>query len=491
MDSIMLLTNLDNTWASLDYHSPFTLLSTMAVSSIFPVHLILDIANQLDGVDLLNLALTHRDLDDPLITSLLKPAIIDLPLDSNIRPITYAIKNGHVQLLTRITKWLDFYYSDPPEDRYCDEQSFSWSQFYSKGVYELLTLAATSNLKSLKHLLQIYHLIPIPNTAPPLELQNRDLVESAVMKGKYDCAAFLLKDYQPTLFPGGFPLMRDVSYYSSAAALEFMIRHGAHLPEDALHHVAGLDDIDPRVFDIIVENGFHIDSPDPYFAQSVPQVVVTPLYIACMNKMRSSTVENLLRLGANPNGIGAPMVYIRVPVQVRYHSPNPILNLLFSTKWDMIAYAEDGEARSIGLGFIECLEALLRYGATTSVLPSGDVFDILLVRIWITLSLGILPAFRGYNKLQDINHCIQKMFTILGERNLSPWDQVCDRVAEVHPVWREKSGELRGRKRLLELLRGYQATHGDLPGPVALASRTHMVLPDRIAVQPRSPLHQQ
>lgn len=349
--------------------------------------------------------------------------------------------------------------------------------------------------------------------APALvNIRNSELVKTALEAGRYDCASFLL-NYQPSLFPNGFPLRGDPICYSSATMLAFLADHGANLGANPLHDVAALASLpDTRVFDVLVQRGFNVDAPLESFRHSPMGLMFTPLQEACRH-LQPGSVEALLRLGANPNGITSSFWIKKVPLMTSFHyfTPSPILTLLFSSRWDLtvwdfaftngiVTVRNPTTFEDFGRRFINCFQSLVRYGATTSMpLLHGSFLEVLLLRIWRILYKQITrqPNFvlpNSPNKPNDLNQGVRSLLCAINNVNVSPWDHVCQVVSEhlasgtmnlrhSNPMWSRNVGQTRGKERLIRLLVDYQARFGDLPGPAQLQDSFLFELPDRYAAQ--------
>ncbi|KAI0914243.1 hypothetical protein F4823DRAFT_573735 [Ustulina deusta] len=468
----------------------------MATRQTLTYDILLSMSPYLSVGALLNLATTSAALNEPLTKAAFRAALT-IPFDDDLKPVTYAIKRGDIPLLSRTLDFLD----------HLHPQGWKWSQFYTKGVGRILTLAAAHNLKALEFLVQKYSLCPrsaqdvIPasildhgfysaNTvhydAALADTRNRELVQSAIQGGRYDCAAFLLKHYQPPLFPGGFALRGNPLYYTSAATLEFLMDHDANLGIDALHSaVVSGNSTDPRIFYILVQRGFGIDSPRHNFVNLPIGSITTPLYIAC-DHLQPASVESLLRLGANPNGVssGSWIVKVHSMGGFQYFSPNPLLTLVFSSQWSLFPI---DDTWILCRRFIECFQLLLRYGAIIP-LPSSDFLEILLLKIWKAVCTPILRR-SGYvlpncaDHPNDLNQGVRSLLCALDDVTLTPWVQVFQVVSETNPIWRGDAKHTNGKARLLKFFSDYQEVYGDLPGLAQLRRLCLWTLPDRYGAQ--------
>ncbi|KAJ8129483.1 hypothetical protein O1611_g4147 [Lasiodiplodia mahajangana] len=405
-------------------------------------------------------------------------ALTKTPIDRDLF-LTQAVWDGDIQLLSRFIDFLD---SKHPE-------GWSWSQYYPDGVGRILSLAAACNLKSLQYLVKRYPLWPgssedaapqsvldhgfyslgnVRYAAAFADLKNGELVMSALVGGRYDCASFLLRQYRPPLFKGGFLLRGNLVCYASAPILQFLLDHGACLGVDPLHHVASLAGLpDVLVFDAIVQRGFGVDSPRHAFEDSPVGEVLTPLHAAC-DSLQPANVEALLRLGANSNGISQSTWIRKVPLmtEFQYYSPHPILALLFSSQWDIMAR---DDYHPIAQRFLKCFQSLLRYGARTVIqLDNGSTLEILVHRIWRIL-------YQSF----DQNQGVQSLFFFLENLSLPPSDEVCLMVSAVDPT-REGRDDGQESLLLIQLFRDYQEKYGDLPGPAQLRGSDLLFLPDRL-----------
>ncbi|KAI1425874.1 hypothetical protein F5Y12DRAFT_745032 [Xylaria sp. FL1777] len=468
----------------------------MAASQTLTYDNLLNTIPYLSVEALLNLATTRQALNESLTNAAFEAALT-VPFDDDLKPVTYAIKNGDIPLLSRTLAFLDSLHP----------QGWKWSQFYENGVGRILTLAAAHNLKSLQYLVEKYPLWPASVLeAVPVEViehgfystetaryvpsladtRNRELVQSAVQENSYDCAAFLLTQYQPVLFPGGFTLRENPLYYSSTTILEFMIDHNANLGVNPLHDaVRWGNSIDRRVFDILVQKGFSVDSPLYGFDKLSIGSMTTPLNIAC-ERLQPANVESLLRLGANPNGIGGGPCIRKIPFMggYQYASPHPMLALLLSTQWDILPF---DDPRVIGERFILGFESLLRHGAIVP-LPNRDFLDILLIKIWKVVCTQIIRRI-GFvlpncpDEPSDRNQGVRSLLCALSDINIKPWGQVFQAVSATNPIWSGNAKQTKGKARLIKFLYDYQEEYGDLPGPAQLRRPSLCVVPDRYSTQ--------
>ncbi|KAJ2986063.1 hypothetical protein NUW58_g5210 [Xylaria curta] len=460
---------------------------------------LLYIGDFLRDEDLINLAAANQDLCDPLARLALKKALTQVPFNTDLKPIAYAIRNGNMQLFSHA---LDFLNTSYP-------QGWHWKQFYSMGVGRVLNLAAASNLVSLTLLAHKYPLMSSASQGPApaavyahgfysnsgdagftsvfVNLKNRELVLSALRGNRFDCVSFLLEQHQPLLFPEGFQILNDAICYSSATTLDFLLNRGARPGADSLHNIAHLDLSDTRVFDILVQRGFEVDSRRAALAISRIGEASTPL-LAALDYLEPENVEALLRLGASPNGIGDSWIR-KTPIMARfqYNSPHPILALLFSSRYDLAPWFA---SQQIGERFLRCLQLLLSYGTSTSIsLPNGSVLEILLLRIWqiiykqaLRLPTFMLPTRPDHP--DDVNQGVQSLLLALNDSlDISPWDQVFQIFSDTNPIWREHANQTTGKSRLTKFLCDYQERYRDLPGVAELRVHSLFVLPDRYGAQ--------
>ncbi|KAI0443918.1 hypothetical protein F4803DRAFT_513290 [Xylaria telfairii] len=478
----------------------------MAVAQTLSFDLFLQIAQHLGCRDLLNLGTTQQVLAEPLTRRAFTVALT-VPFDHDLKPVTYAIITGDTQLLSKAIGFLDVLFPAGP---------WQWSRFYSKGVGSLLTLAAAHNLESLLFLLNKYPLMPEPDNASPIpanlipapilahgfysvenshdpalvNVRNRELVKSALEAGRLDCASVLL-NYQPSLFPNGFPLNNDPICYSSATMLTFLVDHGAYLGSSPLHDAAALASLpDTRVFDMLVQMGFDVNSPLDTFRHSPMGLIFTPLHEAC-RWLQPERIEALLRLGANPNGITSNFWIKKVPIMsnFQYFTPIPLLMLLLSTRWDLTLWGFLVTFEDFGRRFLGSFQSLVRYGAITSIpYLQGCFLEILLLRIWRILYKQItrqpnlvLPS--SPNMPRDLNHGVRSLLLAISNADVSPWDHVCQVVSDANPMWSRNVSQTRGKERLIRLLVDYQERFRDLPGPAQLRDSFLFELPRRYTFQ--------
>ncbi|KAI1178448.1 hypothetical protein F4777DRAFT_537690 [Nemania sp. FL0916] len=467
----------------------------MAADPAVSYDVLLNIAEYLRETDLLNLAVTQRILTRPLTERAFRISLTEVPIDGNQRPITWAIKNGDIDLLNRALRYLDAHYPN----------GWKWSQFYHREVGALLSLAAGYSLRSLQHLVQMYPLWPQGNADVPdavrehrfyhygindfasnlVGMRNRELVHAALERERHDCALFLMRQYQPLLFPDGFPLRANPICFASTANLQFLIDNGASIGDDALHEVAAFPNLaDPGVMDILVQRGYGVDSLRSIPSNTPAGQIKTPLNAAC-SAMQPTNVAALLRLGANPNGTrNAPSVMRTAFANSFIHSsPNPILTLLFSRQWRV---RRVDIYRTVSQRFFECLQHLVRHGATLFVpLQMGNLLEVLVLRMWMTLGDHVLSELRSKqsappsvpDRPEDNNTGVQSLLRALEDFDVSPWDDIYRYVANITDP--QPGGQSRGKAELLQHLRDYQALNGDLPGIPQLSVPHMMLLPDR------------
>ncbi|KAI1166331.1 hypothetical protein F5B18DRAFT_74333 [Nemania serpens] len=479
---------------------------------------LLEVAKYLDEKDLANLAAASQALNAPLSRLALKlgltrvlstqdpdevtDQIIDVhDTDQYPKPLTHAIENGDIHLLSRAFNLLDSLHA----------QGWTWWQLYGRGVAALLILAAGHNLESLQYLVRKFPLLPSSSIMPPeseselsvfdnsfyssgigsyrsgilADMKNEALVLVALRSDRYDCASFLL-GLEPPLFPGGFQLGIYDTCYSSATTLQFLIDHGSYIGPGTLHRVASMEDLpDVRVFDILVQS-IGIDVNKPCLAI---EGMTTPLFAAC-DCLQPINVEALLRLGAEPNEPNGSLWIRKAPYMVsafHYTSPNPILTLLFTQFWDMVRW---NNYQDIGRRFIKCLQSLLRYGARISVpLQDGNILEVLVLRLWKCICHELMnrPEFVlpvCPDDPDDIEQGVQSMLLALNEVSVSPWDELCQIIYDADPTWRGIAGQTTtGKMQLVKVLRHYQERYRDLPGPARLKGRSHLFLPDRFGAR--------
>ncbi|KAI0490534.1 hypothetical protein F4859DRAFT_458300 [Xylaria cf. heliscus] len=475
----------------------------MTVTSTLSFDLLLSVANHLGDRDLLNLSTTQQVLNEPIIRRAFIVALT-VPFDHDLKPVTYAIKNGDIQLLSKAISFLDTIFP----------AGWKWWQFYTSGLVGPLSLAASHSLESLQYLVQKYPLMPGAGNGGPisadlipahvlehgfysykgdanpalLNIRNWDLIITALKASRYDCASFLL-NYQPRLFPNGFPLKGNKTCYSSVTMLNFLIDHGADLGNTPLHDVVALINYpDARVFDVLVQRGCNVDSPLETLTHPPLGHIFTPLHNAC-HYFQLRSIEALLRLGANPNGVSGSFWIGKAPLIDGFHyfSPSPILTLLLSPQWDL---SVRNSLINFGRKFIDCLQSLIHSGATTSIPFNGNILEILLLRIWRCL----YNQTKGQENfvLPDCpdqpheNQGVRSFLLALGSIDVSPWEHICEVVLDINPAWSGSAGQTRGKELLIRLFTEYQDKFGDLPGPSQLESSFLFNLPDRYETQSTS-----
>ncbi|TRX89504.1 hypothetical protein FHL15_009548 [Xylaria flabelliformis] len=465
----------------------------MTVAPTLSLDVLLNVASHLGARDLVNLGATQQALKELFTNRAFIVALTHVPFDHDLKPVTYALQNGDIQLLSKTMSVLDTLFP-----------GWQWSKFYAKGVGRLLTLAAAHNLPSLQYLVHKYPLMPGPRDgvqanqvpAPVLahdfysvggsyapamvSIRNWELVIQALKRDKYDCASFLL-NHQPPLFPNGFPLRADPTCYSSPATLNFLLDRGAYVGVNPLHYIAETNPRDPQVFDVLVQRGFGIDSPLETLRHLPMWPTSTPLQKACQF-LQPRSVEALLRLGANPNGVASRFFIHKVPLMggFQYSSPLPILTLLLSSRW------VSPDLQSFGRRLVDCFQLLLHYGATTSIpLLRGHLLEIFTLRVWRVLYTQatrepnfVLPQIP--DRPGDVNQGVQSFLFALNDMDVAPWDHVCQVFSD--GILHGDAGLPRGKERLIQLLSNYQNRFGDLPGPAQLQQSSLLILPDRYLV---------
>ncbi|KAI1365851.1 hypothetical protein F5Y08DRAFT_164430 [Xylaria arbuscula] len=304
-----------------------------------PFDLFFSLAPYLSVKPLLVLARTQQALTEPLTTVALKRALT-IPTSGDPNPITYAIKHDNMPLLTRSFATLEHLYP----------QGWQWTGLYRAGALAIFDLAAANSLAALQFLSHKHPLLPaswIGNVSPAsleyglyasatgdsrfsaslASVLNRGLVETALNEGKYDCAAYLLVNHTPPLFPDGFRIIGDATYFGSGITLEFLLAHNAILPQHPLHLAVTSGGIsDPRIIDILLQNGCRIDD-----TRGSHSPVFTPLTLAC-ELFQPNSVRNLLRAGARVNGIDNTLGIKKLSTihGFQYFCPNPATTLVLS-----------------------------------------------------------------------------------------------------------------------------------------------------------------
>jgi hypothetical protein len=469
----------------------------MSTAQSLPYHLVLRLGKCLKGQDLINFLAMNRNLTQDLVRYSLETSVTQTRLNEDFPPVTHAIKTGNTELFAEVLQCINS----------CYPEGWSWFQFYDSGVSWLLHLAAAHNLESLKCLTKLYPLKPavveqrdhdnpqieslyrITWSSPMfagasvgwidgwIDSKNQELLDEAVLAGKLDCVSFLLRAHQPPLFRRGVSILRDI-YLASADTMEFLIDNGALFPPIALHKFATLSCLpDPRIFDVAVKHGFGVDSLPQDCISTFLREAYTPLLAACYVG-QPTAVEALLRLGANPNGLGRP--WIR-PVEgtrskLDFYSPNPILALLFSHQ----PFESRDEIAVVGRRLLSCFDLLVRFGASMPL--DDDMCQHLLRRFWVLVCTHMLQSqhnnprlqvtYRPYfqNAIGDPKEGADALFSVMETADVAPWDELCDRIVELGPEWKEKAGESRGKGLLMKLFHDYQAAHGDLPGRIGVES---------------------
>ncbi|KAI0427077.1 hypothetical protein F5Y09DRAFT_350645 [Xylaria sp. FL1042] len=468
----------------------------MTPKQILTYDILLGTAPYLSARALLNLAATTRALNEALTTSAFQAALTVTEDCRYMKPVIYAIKNGDVSLLSRALHFLDN--SHP--------LGWNWFKCYRNGVAKVLKLAATHSLESLQYLCEKYPLWPASPSLPASVIEhgfytgralhpakvgfsddvvdaantgNRMLVNIAIGAKRFDCAAFLLKQYRPSLFPRGFELRDEALYFSSITNLKFLLDHGGTVGVDALHKAVRLgDSVEPAVWDLLVQKGVGVDSPRHGLEGSAVAPITTALCLAC-HSLQPANVETLLRLGAKPNGINDDPWIGSAPVWVGllYGSPHPLLGLLFSARWNPWW---DSRYKATGLEFIECFQSLIRHGAVVP-LPGRDFLEILLVKIWGIVFWDLREIFERLpdcpDHPMDQDRGVRSVLRALSDADITPWDQVYQVVSETNPTWRGNE-QTDGKARLIKSLTDYQDKYGDLPGPKEVVRRGGTV-PDR------------
>ncbi|KAI0403233.1 hypothetical protein F4802DRAFT_572785 [Xylaria palmicola] len=464
----------------------------MAGSQALPFDILVSFTRYLRPRDLLNLAATTQALHKALALEALKAALTQRPLEQIPKPIRYAIKHGHVERLSAALDLLDDIYP----------QGWPWRVLYSNGVSRILNLAADCNFVSLQYLAKRFplwpesrpehvpdsvmehgfyatHITPEKDYDPTVaNRQNRKLIQTAMSARKRDCVSFLLKSHEPPLFPGGFTLDWHPGYYSSSDMFEFILDDcGAILAPDALNNVACMPDVDPRVFDILIRKGWEIDAPREDHRDGPLGPALTPLHDAC-ECLEPANVETLLRLGANPNGTADTCWIRKLPiVHWQYLTPSPMLTLLFSNIWAYML------RENICRQFLQCFQALIRYGASTSI-PAGSIFDLILLRLWGDMGWRVLrlPNFTlpdCPDEPEDQYEDVQSLLLALEGTDISHWADIFEAVADENPMWRKKPDQTGNQEYFIQILREYQETFRDLPGPDQIRGPSTFAMPPR------------
>ncbi|KAI6086811.1 hypothetical protein F4821DRAFT_259570 [Hypoxylon rubiginosum] len=155
----------------------------------------------------------------------------------------------------------------------------------------------------------------------------------------------------------------------------------------------------------------------------------------------------LLRLGANPNGIGLlPGVkdrsrkdFLTRPLDILLNNDT---NRMWRRNWQSAAPI-----------LYRCVKPLIEHGASTSPAPyASDPIRILLDNIWRFLCPVARHAAKVGKKGQTtISQLLDALLTT--EVDIRPLDKLCDIVVDANPEYTRRSKGLRGKERLVRLLR--------------------------------------
>ncbi|XXH03294.1 hypothetical protein Hte_009692 [Hypoxylon texense] len=183
----------------------------------------------------------------------------------------------------------------------------------------------------------------------------------------------------------------------------------------------------------LVEKGLDVDARSSEYS-------VTALSEACYTA-NPDDIKVLLRLGANPNGIG--------PVKGQkghWRLTRPLDFLLcggYGSPWR--SYWKHAADR-----MYRCVKLLIDSGASTARAPiAGDPIRLLLDNTWRLLCpVARRAAGVGLYRETTISQLLDALLTV----NIQPLDKLCDVVVDTNPEYLRRSNGLRGRERLVRLL---------------------------------------
>ncbi|KAI1074632.1 hypothetical protein F5B20DRAFT_562964 [Whalleya microplaca] len=184
-----------------------------------------------------------------------------------------------------------------------------------------------------------------------------------------------------------------------------------------------------------LEQGFQLEG-EPYWT----------LLIRACDQYAPESIRVLLALGANPNGLGPVSVRTRYRREQLSRPIDFLLEESFADHW--WRFKEDGMEL-----LVKSAKLLIDHGATTAPARfAGDPVRTMLDRIWKTLCpLGRRAGNLGFEKYDDVT--VEDILDGLSDIDISPFDELCDIVADASPIYRDRTPGLRGKDRLFELLR--------------------------------------
>ncbi|KAI0012204.1 hypothetical protein F4779DRAFT_634746 [Xylariaceae sp. FL0662B] len=195
----------------------------------------------------------------------------------------------------------------------------------------------------------------------------------------------------------------------------------------------------------LLELGLEIDS-----AQYDP--ADTPMIQLC-SQLDVTGLQDFLARGANPNGIGPVTDKTRERIKLL---SRPLDHLIESFSWQVYDFY-DYEATKLR----DCIKALVDHGASTAPARfAGDPIRTLLDSIWRKLCpMARFAAKVGKKKKYVTGDGTEKpvklgkLLKALSNVDISPFDEICDIVVDASADYTARAPGLRGKERLLELLR--------------------------------------
>ncbi|KAI4863521.1 hypothetical protein F4820DRAFT_426619 [Hypoxylon rubiginosum] len=236
----------------------------------------------------------------------------------------------------------------------------------------------------------------------------------------------------------------DIFYYkgffnnSDLPVFKLLVHRGYKIPHDIFTKIRYSLRRDSSFYDLctwLVSQGADIDAR---FSGSSS----TSLSEACQWAY-PYRIGSLLRLGANPNGIGL----IKGTVDDDHGKLSRPLDILLNNRkkspWRR-------NWQDVAPKMYECVKLLIEYGASTAPAPfAGDPIRILLDNIWrLVCPVARRAAGVGKDGPATISQLLDALLTV----NIRPLDELCDLVVDTNPEYSRRSKGLRGNERLVRLL---------------------------------------
>ncbi|OTA70764.1 hypothetical protein K449DRAFT_19066 [Hypoxylon sp. EC38] len=424
------------------YQDPiFTMYETQRVS----FDILLEIVKYAEPEDRTCLALARMELYSAIYPDILQHALFDLYNADALRPLRYAVRTGNLPMLSMIYNLI----KSDTRKWHCHKCTRDWNwylgHYYSLDLFEL---AMCNSSKSFEFLIDTMEDSGMVNLKGEEGYQRgchwattpEELLGRAVWLDKLDCVRIIL-DRQHLFGLANESMPCSLHYEAtglhdkiSAPVAEYLIDRGIKFSSHSLVHMCmgGFDGyFNADLARVLVNKlGLEVDYvSDYYFFRR------TALSWACEYPCPAA-VEALLELGANPNGVKGMM--------------RPIDQLLASQAWK-------NNWPKVATTMYRCFKALIEHGAAITREPGKGEgihpIQKLLHCIWRVLCPCARVAARA-GKGRRVT--IERLLNALLKVDIEPFDKLCDVVVDANQEYAAKAKGLRGKQRLVKLLRGEQ-----------------------------------